>query len=135
MSDEHRGDRPIAIANCDEAAARAALSVGANKPLQMFFLELSSGWLWLRVEPDSLEYLYSLKLSGRRQSAPAVADDHEEPNTPVLDLVANPLWLEKFSAGQADIVYWRRPWSSEVDQRGWKPLHQWLEEQFNPLRS
>jgi hypothetical protein len=135
MSDENRGDQPIAIANCDEAAARAALSVGANKPLQMFFLELPSGWLWLRVEPESLEYLYSLKLSGRQQSASAKADCHEEQTTQVLDLVANPLWLEKFAAGQAEIIYWRRPWSSEVDQRDWKPLHQWLEEQFNGLRS
>lgn len=134
QSHEKQDDRPIAVANCDEAVARAILGGNCKEPLRMFFLELPSGWLWLRVEAASLEYLYSLKLSPSAASVAMAPDgltaSEEYKSSQVLNLVADPALLESFAASQDDLVYWRNAWSSEVDRRGWTPLSQWLETRF-----
>lgn len=126
-------DKIVAVVNVDETKARELIKSINGEVVRLFCLELDSGWIWLRIDPDMIEFLCSM--SKTNENATSVkSHSGTTSNAPILDLVADPVHLQTFFVDDSPVIYWRHSWSSEVDRTGWKALSTWLKEQVNPLR-
>lgn len=119
----------LAVAKPGEEAFYANLKTPRAK---QFCLELDQGWFTVSPDADNLrqliehaaEFELTTVLAGDAQTK-YIGEKQE-----ILDLVVNPVAYKQFCGSSShDTLHWTKPYSSEVDRRGWLRLQDWLESQ------
>lgn len=111
----------------------AAFYANLNAPkTRQFCLELDAGWITIPADVDNLRQLIE---HADEYSASPLLDDNAKTayfgeKQEILDLVVNPAAFQQFFASSARCtLQWTKPYSSEVDRRGWLSLQDWLKTQ------